>query len=365
MVHILRGVWADKTIQPRVKTFAWRLLRLALGTASRVHRIISAINENCSRCGNLEDEKHLFFECSYARAVWFASSIGLRTDALSSSGCGIHTQIATILQQGQSQASAGMIFSIMWCLWKSRNDHRFNNKDWPIARVLHEARAIDRAYDMGLEEGAISDHNHRIIPNANCVNTCATFPTNEHMQEGPRIFCDASVALQENTPGRIQTGVGIFILTQPACSLSSACYFQVATSQVLEPLEAEAHALLLGARLAAALNLQVATLLTDNQVVASAAQARSCRLQPGHWSLRPVLAEFEDITGTKQFSVIKIRREANRVADNLAKRARHATIPDTCLFSCQALAHVPSCNVKEILDRFEWGIFSPISVLCL
>ena len=81
----------------------------------------------------------------------------------------------------------------------------------------------------------------------------------------------------------------------------------------MESLEAEAHALLLGARLAAALNLQVATLLTDNQVVASAAQARSCRLQPGHWSLRPVLAEFEDITGTKQFSVIKIRREANRL----------------------------------------------------
>jgi len=136
---------------------------------------------------------------------------------------------------------------------------------------------------MGLEEDAILDHNHRIIPNANCVNTGATFPTNEHMQEGPRIFCDASVALQENTPGRIQTGVGIFVLTQPACSLSSACYFQVATSQVLEPLEAEAHALLLGARLAAALNLQVATLHTDNQIVATAAQTRSCRLQPGHW----------------------------------------------------------------------------------
>ena len=56
--------------------------------------------------------------------------------------------------------------------------------------------------------------------------------------------------------------------------------------------------------------------------------------------------------------------EANRVADNLAKRARHATIPDTYLFSCEALAHVPSCNVKEVLDHFEWDIFSPI-LLCL
>ena len=73
----------------------------------------------------------------------------------------------------------------MWCLWKSRNDHRFNNKDWPIARVLHEAKAIDRAYDMGLEEDAISDHNHIIISNANCVNAGAT---NMCMQKGLRFF---------------------------------------------------------------------------------------------------------------------------------------------------------------------------------
>lgn len=126
----------------------------------------------------------------------------------------------------------------------------------------------------------------------------------------------------------------------------------------MELLEAEAHALLLGARLAVALNLQDATLHTDNQVVASTSQARSSRVQPGHWSLRPVLAEFEAITGTKQFSVNKIRREANKIAGTLAKRARHATIQDTCLFSCQALAHLPSCNVKDVLDHFEWGISS-------
>ena len=40
------------------------------------------------------------------------------------------------------------------------------------------------------------------------------------------------------------------------------------------------------------------------------------------------------ITGTKQFSVIKIRKEANRIAGALAKRARHATILDTCVFPC-------------------------------
>ena len=98
--------------------FAWRLLRLALGIASRIHRIISKINETCSRCGGVENEVHLFFECSYARAVWFASMIGIRAHTLPSSGHGVHMQIMTILQQGPSQATAGMIFSIMWCLWK-------------------------------------------------------------------------------------------------------------------------------------------------------------------------------------------------------------------------------------------------------
>ena len=77
----------------------------------------------------------------------------------------------------------------------------------------------------------------------------------------------------------------------------------MATTQVLKPLEAKAYALLLSARLADALNLQEATLLTGIQIIASATQARSSRLQPGHWSLQHVLAEFEDFTETERFSV--------------------------------------------------------------
>ena len=113
VLQILRHVWADKTIQPRVKTFVWRFLRLALGIARGIRRIIWTIDENCSRCGRPEDDKHLFFDCSFARAVWFASPIGLRADALPQAGHGLHFQIAAILQQGPSQATTGIIFSIV------------------------------------------------------------------------------------------------------------------------------------------------------------------------------------------------------------------------------------------------------------
>ena len=34
----------------------------------------------------------------------------------------------------------------MWCLLKAHNDHRFNNINWSVSRVLHEANAIDKAY---------------------------------------------------------------------------------------------------------------------------------------------------------------------------------------------------------------------------
>ena len=64
-------------------------------------------------------------------------------------------------------------------------------------------------------------------------------------------------------------------------------FFQVVIAQVLEPLEAEARALLFGAKLAAALDLRNAALLTGNQVVASAVLAGSPRTHHGHWSLRP------------------------------------------------------------------------------
>ena len=95
-------------------------------------------------------------------------------------------------------------------------------------------------------------------------------------------------------------------------------------------MEVEAHALLFCAKLAAALDLQDTALLTDNQVVASAVLAGSPLSHPGHWSLRPIIAEVQDIKQAKSYSVIKIGRQVNKIADALAKRTRRARIPTSC-----------------------------------
>jgi hypothetical protein len=87
-------------------------------------------------------------------------------------------------------------------------------------------------------------------------------------------FCDASIGIKGATIPN-QTGIGIFILTTPAISVSHAYFFQVVIPQVLEPLEAKTLTLLLGTKLAMALNLHDATLCTE--VLAMAARAGSHR----------------------------------------------------------------------------------------
>ena len=254
--------------------------------------------------------------------------------------------------------TAGIIFSIMWCLWKARNDHRFNNVHWTTSRLLFEATAIDNSFAAAMEEPLpIHDHeNHGQRNNLSGMNLNAPV----QIQEGPNIFCDASVCVQQSAAYN-QTGVGILILTTPSHSLCSGSFFQVGIQQAMEPLQAEANALLLGAKLARALNLQRANLITDNEVLAKTARTASLRHSPGHWSLRPVLAEFADVTQGINCSILKISRQNNKVADKLAKMARQASIPTSCLFSCNALSHNLHCPVRDALANLQWGNFALIS----
>lgn len=69
-IALLNQVWKDKLMAPRVQTFAWRLLRKALPTGKRASKFSKYINENCSRCGNIEDEMHMLFLCHFPKAAW-------------------------------------------------------------------------------------------------------------------------------------------------------------------------------------------------------------------------------------------------------------------------------------------------------
>ena len=80
--NLLNKIWKDKLIPPTNKTFMWRLIRQAVATGERASCFSTRITKNCTYCGQLENDMHLFFTCAFPRAVWFTGSRPLRTDAL-------------------------------------------------------------------------------------------------------------------------------------------------------------------------------------------------------------------------------------------------------------------------------------------
>jgi hypothetical protein len=50
-LSLLHKVWNNKELLPRVKTFAWRIIRRAIPTAERASRYSKHISNICCRCG--------------------------------------------------------------------------------------------------------------------------------------------------------------------------------------------------------------------------------------------------------------------------------------------------------------------------
>jgi hypothetical protein len=71
---ILQKVWKAKSIPPFLKTFAWCLIRRALATAERAGRYSTHIDQNCTLCGEIDNDVHLFFLCDLPMQVWTSST---------------------------------------------------------------------------------------------------------------------------------------------------------------------------------------------------------------------------------------------------------------------------------------------------
>jgi hypothetical protein len=127
-LKILKQIWKCKSMIPRVKTFIWRLLRRAIPTGDRASRYSSHIDRLCCRCGIPEDDRHLFFTCSFARAAWFHKPWFLRADALVQNVDSISQIITNMLALNHPFSRLQNICTFLWCLWKSRNDELFNRK---------------------------------------------------------------------------------------------------------------------------------------------------------------------------------------------------------------------------------------------
>ena len=119
------------------------LLRGALATGMRAGARSKYIDPTCSRCGKKEDDFHLFFDCKFSQAVWFASPLGLRVEGLNHmENTQIQDIIHYVLVSTKNKDTLQIVLSILWSIWKARNDLLFNKIKCSPLQVLSKAKAI-------------------------------------------------------------------------------------------------------------------------------------------------------------------------------------------------------------------------------
>jgi hypothetical protein len=135
----------------------------------------------------------------------------------------------------------------------------------------------------------------------------------------PIIFTDA--AWSQGSDGQpVSAGLGLFIQfgNDRACS---QVYISAISPPVSSAIQAEAYGLLLAMKAAEVLQVQCATFLTDNAVLAMAAASQDLLKSPGHWMIRPQLAGIVASSFFNATRIFHISRSLNFKADHQAKLA--------------------------------------------
>lgn len=81
-----KTLWHTQSVPLRTCLFLWKVLHNAVPVCDVLHSRISHISPICPLCDQEpETVTHLLFRCSHARATWFQSPLGLRTENISGS----------------------------------------------------------------------------------------------------------------------------------------------------------------------------------------------------------------------------------------------------------------------------------------
>lgn len=150
----IKNVWQIKTA-PKIKHFLWKAARGALSLGSNLAKRGLMASINCKRCGEREDETHLFFSCPFAQQVWNASPLNHQVSQ------GLNQNFKTFLSNSLTLKvlpPTGLSGSplppwLMWNLWKARNYLIFEDRSFKIQEIV--LKAIREAKEWSCAQSAL------------------------------------------------------------------------------------------------------------------------------------------------------------------------------------------------------------------
>jgi hypothetical protein len=358
VITLLKQVWRDKHMAPRVQTFAWRLLRKALPTGKRAGRYSKHINEYCSRCGSLEDEMHMLFLCPFSKAAWYCNPWFIKTEFIAEHHTSIPDMISTLLASQHPEINTTAIYTFLWCLWKARNDTSFCRKICKPSQVYAAANAIIRGTNLEVSN-SVQQQEHDNTAGKNQLGLTISQAQDANSTRNI-IFCDASWE-RKTCAENSRAGLGVVICLQGNNHLQEL-HVAALSPPASSPLQAETFGLLLATMLADILEVQDPIFYTDSLVLALAAASPSVFNAPGHWENRPHLAAIQASPSFQCNNIAHIGRGRNVKADHqarLALRIQNSSLAIRCLST-----KAGQCPSKDILSVSSVVPFTLLSVKC-
>lgn len=90
---------------------------------------------SCQFCSQQEDNAHLFFQCYFAKSIWFYMG---NCQDISRQWCSMDDVIHYALTLNKTSRTAFLIVvsAVIWCIWKQRNELCFRNS------IVHSCRSV-------------------------------------------------------------------------------------------------------------------------------------------------------------------------------------------------------------------------------
>jgi hypothetical protein len=144
--------------------------------AERASRYSVHIDKHCDTCGQVENDYHLFFQCSLPNEVWSSFQPNLNTTNLPIENDGIQLALSTVIPTSTTDVTFHMILFTLWYIWKARNDFHFNRRRGTTAQIHHAAAAYMESHNIAFQDDNLQQAS---------LHTAATTPHTTLHQSTP------------------------------------------------------------------------------------------------------------------------------------------------------------------------------------
>ncbi|XP_060969677.1 uncharacterized protein LOC133036919 [Cannabis sativa] len=295
-----RIVWGAK-IHNRQKLLWWKILCHSLLTKEKLAQIFPSIDIMCPLCSAApEDSLHLFWDCDFARGIWFGCNWQMRTSTVMIRSWDEWLKWFSIThhRHGSQQLDSflGGAAIIFESIWRVRNKLCHEGNPTPICLVIQGIN--QRLKEIELQNSNLS----------------ATFHDSQGFAPPPGwLICNSDISI-----GKSQSaGASIFFdednrIVKIVTFLSNYCV----------PLPGELHAISKGAESAVSLGYKNVIFLSDSAAAIDAIRIARSDCNNLHYNLRELIPSFLTATDSLcNWETHWISRRHNGVAHALAKWA--------------------------------------------